>query len=178
MTRRYIWTEAEVSELIAINAAGDTAREAAARFGITVQQVFTKSHALCISWMNGYRNKAQNRFWTAAELGELIAINAAGGTPREAAARLGFTIQQIHAKSAPLGITWRKRAARSTIVDRVGLQRPQDRPPPAPAPATRVCLRCQKSFTPGWRTNYLCRPCTVLNKHVIEEDDYPVAASR
>jgi len=175
MTRKqHIWTEAEVSELIAINAAGGTAREAAARLGITVQQVFTKSHALRISWMNGYRNKAQNRFWTEAEVSELIAINAAGGTPREAAARLGFTTQQVHAKSAPLGIVWRKGLPRPTIVDIVAYRRPRARP----APASRVCLRCLESFTPAWRTNYLCRPCTILNKRVLEEDDYHVVSAR
>ena len=114
------------------------------------------------------------RFWTVEEVAELIAINAAGGTAREAAERLGMTTNQVYFKSFALGIIWRKREPRPVVTELVAYQRPQDRPPPP----DRVCLRCQKHFKPGWRTNYICRPCTALNKDVIEADDYHVVGSR
>ena len=114
------------------------------------------------------------RFWTVEEVAELIAINAAGGSVREAAERLGMTMNRIYTKSFALGIIWRKGAPRPVVTELVAYQRPRSRPPPP----GRVCLRCQKPFKPVWRTNYICRPCTALNKHVIEADDYHVVGSR
>ena len=173
MTRRkpHFWTAEEVAELIALNAAGKTIKEMARRLGVSEQHVKTKRTALGIRSPN---YPVCRRLWTTEEVAELIAINAAGGTAREAAERLGMTTRAIYAKSSALGIFWGKGRARTAVVDMLERQRPQDRP----TPPDRVCLRCRKPFKPGWRTNYICRPCTILNKHVIEEDDYQVAGLR